>query len=353
MMKSPEQKNKPLTLVVCCQVVDEQHPILGFFVSWLSVFARDFARIDVICLEKGEYSLPENVYVHSLKKEEGASKLRQLIVFYRVFYQTVRGQKPTFVFYHMGAIYNLLGAPFFLLRGRTKFYWWKTHGTVTLMSRLALLFVDRVYTAAEASFPIVSSKRHVIGHAIDTNRFSLSEKERPVDLLFVGRFSRIKRVEQVVEVAALLAQKNQVCRVVLLGSQPDQQYATEVRALIAEKKLTSVIEIRPPVAQSELPTLYQSAKICMNPSEHDGLDKVLLEAMACGALPLTGNESFRSMLSPYNLFFNKGDIMAFAKRSEELLLASANERADLTTALRGVVVDKHDINSLTHRLFNV
>jgi hypothetical protein len=108
-----------------------------------------------------------------------------------------------YVFFHMGAIYNILAFPFFLIRKsfNTKFYWWKAHGHINWVGRLALRCVDRVYTSTESGFPIATKKRVVVGQAIDTTLFTLDkvflmmERMRKMKSSFVGRITPIKRIE--------------------------------------------------------------------------------------------------------------------------------------------------------------
>ena len=64
-------------IVIITQDVDEQSDVLGFFVAWIRAFAQRVERVDVITLAKGTYALPANVFVHSLGKEWGSSKIIQ------------------------------------------------------------------------------------------------------------------------------------------------------------------------------------------------------------------------------------------------------------------------------------
>lgn len=213
-----------MKLLITTQKVDKNDPILGFFHRWIEEFAKHFERIDVICLQEGEHTLPPHVYVHSLGKEMGENRLKYLLRFYHFFWQLYIRQGVDFVFFHMGAIYNILAAPFFFIRKfkKTKFFWWKTHGHIDTMGRLALAFVDRVYTATSESFPIRSKKRNVIGHAIDTDLFKPGvDGNKDIEVLFVGRISRRKRVEQVFQVVQELKKNRRKVSARIVGAQID------------------------------------------------------------------------------------------------------------------------------------
>lgn len=340
-----------MKLLITTQVVDKKHPILGFFHRWVEEFAKYFERIDIICLQEGEHTLPNNVFVHSLGKEKGVSKVSYVVNFYKYFWRGLK-QKPDFVFFHMGAIYNILAAPFYIFYPqRPKFYWWKTHGLLAFKDKLALRFVDRVFTAVAESFPIDTKKRQIVGHAIDTNLFTISDKERLVDILFVGRFSRIKRIEQVVEVVQQLVSEGEKISATIIGPVTDDVYYREIVDLIKEKNLQSIIRIKGPGPQQELLAEYQQAKVCMNPSEHEGLDKVVLEAMSAGAIPVTGNTACRELLAPFGLFSKKGDIATFAQVIKSVLDMPDIERGKLRQQLRGQITLHHSIDTITDRIF--
>ena len=59
-----------MKLLIITQKVDINDPVLGFFHRWLEEFAKHYEFVTVICLEKGEHRLPENVKVLSLGKEK-------------------------------------------------------------------------------------------------------------------------------------------------------------------------------------------------------------------------------------------------------------------------------------------
>ena len=63
------------TLIIT-QIIDKDDPILGFFHRWVEEFAKHIDHIDVICLKKGEHTLPSNVSVYSLGKEGGESRIK-------------------------------------------------------------------------------------------------------------------------------------------------------------------------------------------------------------------------------------------------------------------------------------
>src|SRR3989344_5711431 len=98
-----------MNLLIITQKVDEQDDLLGFFVDWIREFSAKFDKVFVITLAKGSYDLPGNVFVYSLGKERGNSKMSRLIVFYKLLLSLV--PKSSGVFVHMSPIFVIASWP--------------------------------------------------------------------------------------------------------------------------------------------------------------------------------------------------------------------------------------------------
>jgi len=345
-----------MKLLICTQTVDKNDPILGFFVGWILEFAKHFSEVHIICLKKGSYELPPHVFIYSLGKEEGESRLKYLYRFYNYFGHIFFKVKVDYVFFHMTEINVLLAAPFYLVRKfyKTKFYWWKTHGHINRKAKVALNFVDKVYTAVEASFSIKTKKRNVIGHAIDTSLFKFTNKTRnPYSILFVGRLMPSKRVEQVITIVSELSKFGFPIELKIIGTAPDKDYLDMLKSMVIKNNLESSVTFVGSLNHNQLPNEYQSSNIFINPSDNDGLDKVVLEAMLCGALPLTANLSFEDLLKPFNLYMKKGDISGYVDRIKELISLNAEVRMKMAQTLHNEVANNHSLTTLTTRVFNI
>lgn len=91
--------------------------------------------------------------------------------------------------------------------------------------------------------------------------------------------------------------------------------------------LEGVVELLPVVKRTEMAELFRSAKVAVSPTTHDGTPNTLLEAMACGCLPVAGDlESVREWITPgvNGLLVDSGDPRNLA---EAILLGL--EREDL------------------------
>src|SRR3989344_232174 len=118
-----------MRLLIVTQKVDKKDPILGFFHRWIEEFAKNFEKVTVVCLEKGEYNLPTNVKVLSLGKEERRSKAEYISRFYRYIWQERKNYDAVFV--HMNQEYVLLGWKFWKLWGK-KIFLWRNHARGSL-----------------------------------------------------------------------------------------------------------------------------------------------------------------------------------------------------------------------------
>jgi len=347
-----------MKLLITTQVIDKNDPILGFFHRWVEEFAVHFEHIYVICLKEGEHTLPSNVTVYSLGKEDGESRLKYTWRFYTYFTNIFFQEKVDFVFFHMGAIYNIMAAPYFFFRKiyGTKFYWWKTHGLLNTLGKVAFRFVDKVFTAGEKSFPISSKKINVVGHAIDTSQFSFVTNkgisEGVIKVISVGRVVPIKKIECAFEAVKNVRDVHVPISLSVYGPISDAQYKKRLDHIIYKYNLDGIVSFAGPVEHGELPLIYAQYDVLIHPAYEAGFDKVVLEAMAVGVIPVTSIQSFKSILEPYGLYIPPNDSIGYTNIISKIAHMSKIEREKLSSALRNIVVEGHSITTLSQRIFN-
>ncbi|MFA6414371.1 MAG: glycosyltransferase family 4 protein [Candidatus Paceibacterota bacterium] len=336
-----------MKLLIITQAVDQEDPVLGFFVRWIEEFAKQIEQVEVICLKSGKHNLPENVHVHSLGKERRTTESATIYdsVFGRVRYAwrffllawRLRRSYDT-VFVHMNPEYVVLGGPLWRLLGK-RIALWYTHKSVNLKLRLAELVANDMFTASPEGFLLRSRKLHVVGHGIDaaTFRTAIGLFRMPLRIVSVGRITPIKNLDILVEVVALLKERGILATATLIGepAKPsDEAYRESLRDLAKRRGISDSIIFAGSVPYAQMPEKYRDFDLSVNLSPTGGMDKAVLESMAAGLLVFVSNRAFAGLFGPHarELMFDEKDaaacadkIAAFTHRGEDV----AHVRADL------------------------
>ncbi|MCX6787562.1 MAG: glycosyltransferase [Candidatus Kaiserbacteria bacterium] len=275
-----------MRLLIVTQVVDTEDPILGFFVRWVEEFAKHVERIEVICLKEGKHILPANVRVHSLGKERGATSRAAYAWRFLKLIWKLRQQYDT-VFVHMNPEYIVLGGLFWRLWGKHCALWY-THKSVNIKLRLATLLTHTIFTASKESFRLRTKKLHIMGHGIDVDFFSPDENTlRGTAVLSAGRLSQTKRHD-----LAIRAAEHFPNDVRIVGDGPERE---NLGMLADQLSLSSRVHFIGPQTQEGLREEYRRAGVFVHTSETGSLDKVVLEALACGLSVVTTSVALREL----------------------------------------------------------
>lgn len=292
-----------MKLLIITQKVNKDDPILGFFHHWLIGFAKKFDSIHVICLEMGQYELPNNVKVHSLGKEKKESRLLYLYNFYKYIWQFRNEYDAVFV--HMNPEYVDLGWPIWLAL-KKRIYLWYTHRQKNLKLKIASLFVEKIFTASKDSFGIESNKVRIVGHGINTEMFSCPIKNndtKTVEILHVGRITEIKNCDIIVESLNILKKEIGLdARITFVGGpilNSDRKYMKKILEKISTYGLDDYVRFAGLVPNSETVEYYCRADVTVNLTPTGGLDKTVLESLSCGTPVICSNESYREIFGRY------------------------------------------------------
>ena len=259
-----------MKLLIITQVVDNKDDNLGFFHRWIAEFAASCEEVSVICLRKGAYELPNNVHIYSLGKEEVASRITRVWRFYRYIFTLRKSYDAVFV--HMNPEYIVLGGWWWRLWHK-KVMLWYTHKSVDLKLRVAEKFANIICTASKESFRLPSKKVHILGHGIDTEFFTPDAAVvRGEYALSVGRLMKSKRHDLAIELAKADGRELHIA-----GAGPERAALEELAAKIGARVI-----FLGPLTQVALRDEYRRAAYVIHTSETGSLDKVVLEALACG-----------------------------------------------------------------------
>src|SRR3989338_7398618 len=284
-----------MRLLILTQKVAKNDPVLGFFHRWIKEFAKNFEKVTVICLEKGGYSLPANVSVLSLGKEDTMiyhSVLRRLYYICR-FYKYIWQEKDNYdaVFVHMNQEYVWLGWKFWKLLGK-KIYLWRNHAKGNILTDLAVLLSHKVFCTSPSSYTAKFKKTVLMPAGIDTDFFRPDPRADRVSgsILCLGRLAPVKKVLEFVD---WLKDRDFKTATIAGGALPqDVQYEKDVRDRVAEYGLGNKVKFVGPVTQSEAKTLYQTHETYVNFTPAGSFDKTIIEAAACGAKLVVENPDF-------------------------------------------------------------
>jgi glycosyltransferase involved in cell wall biosynthesis len=271
---------KTMRLLITTQALDLDDPVLGFFHRWVEEFAKHCEQVTVICLRRGRHELPPNVRVFALGGKGRISRAYRLL---RGAYKFSGNYDA--VFAHMNPEYIVVaGWLWRLMRKRAAL--WYTHKSVDLKLRIAVLFAGVIFTASKESFRLRSGKVRVMGHGIDTDFFFPDPGiARGGHFLSVGRLMPTKRHDLAIRAAAEAGVPLRIA-----GDGPER---AALEALAG--KLGVAAAFLGGVSQQELRDEYRRAALLIHRSETGSLDKVVLEALACGCPISTSDPALKHM----------------------------------------------------------
>jgi glycosyltransferase involved in cell wall biosynthesis len=240
-----------MKLLICTQKLDPQDPVLGFFARWVEEFEK-YAEVEIITRA-------------DLGNGNRISRAAR-------FLKLLQGREYDAVFVHMNPEYLVVAGWLWKLQGK-KVALWYTHKSVDLKLRIAEKFADVVFTASKESFRLRSSKVKVMGHGIDVDFFSPDPNvSREAWALSVGRLSKSKRHDLAIRMA------KEDGRELRIAGEGHERFHLEAFA----HELGARVFFLGPLTQAQLREEYRKAAVLYHTSETGSLDKVVLEALACG-----------------------------------------------------------------------
>ncbi len=341
-----------MRLLIVTQSVDRNDPNLGAFYYWFEALARKTESLVILAGRVGDADFPPHVEVYSFGGARRGGRLGRVWKFWRLFFRHFA--RVDAVFFHQIPEFVIAASPLFIGRRKISALWY-AHGQVTPRLRFAERCVDYVFTSSLDGFRVPSKKVIVLGQAINTDLFQPSaDRHHPsangaVRLLTIGRISPVKHYETIINACAIL--KNTWDRSFTLSivggplRAGDREYLERLRALVAGKGLSAHIRFGGERPFSEIPDILRAHDLFLSVSRTGSLDKVVLEAMACGLTVLTSNDAYRTILPPPYFLEKVGP---------ELLAEQIQGVADEPhqhQKLRDIVVRGHALAQTIERLY--
>lgn len=336
---------------------DADDTALGFTTAWINAIAPQWDCVDVVTMHAGRLELAANVVVHSVGREHGHGRWRMLARFYRLTISLVLRRRPDVCFAHMTPLFASLSWPVRKLRGVPLLLWY-AHGSVTRELKIAELLADRCATSTPAGFRLPSAKLAVLGQGVDVARFRppvVPAAGYEHTVLCLGRLTASKHVDEAIRALALARRERPDLRLRIVGgpvTRTDEDHAREIAALVDELGLGDAVDLVGPVAYARIAEQYATGGVFLNLGSTGSLDKVILEAMASGSIPVSRNDAFVELAHEHGLqeLVIGPETAGIAKALVRVAALAPGERAALRARLRTIVEREHSLERLAGEL---
>ena len=318
-------------LVFLTQSVDPDHPVLAATIPKIRALAERVDEVVVLAQSGGSNGFPANVEVRTF----GAPSRMQRV--WRFERELARALPADAVVAHMIPAYVLLAAPLVRPRRTPLLLWythWKASSTLSAAARLAtaIVSVDR------RSFPLASAKVRPIGHGIDVNEFTCTDRPGRTGLraLVLGRYSPAKGIETILRAV----QEVDGAEVQLHGvalNDLERRHRGDLERL--------GIPLGDAVPRTQVPELFARSDVLVNNMEAGAPDKVVYEAAAACLPVLASNPVFDELFDGYPLLFERDSPESLAERLRWFARLDENERAEIGRTLRERVARQHSVGT--------
>jgi glycosyltransferase involved in cell wall biosynthesis len=345
-------------LLLITPKVDPTDNLFGHVNSWAAALAQRVERLYVVALWPGHPDLPANTRFATLGKADDhadagslASRAGWLVRLQRIVARLAARGEIDAVLAHMGPVFAVAAAPIARLAGIPTFLWY-AHGHVSPLLRVAHALVTGVGTSTPEGFQIQSPKVTITGQGIDLERFKPLDQAPAQDrLLSVGRFSPIKAYETVLGAAASPAlTAHSDLRVEFVGgvhSPSEGAYLDVLRAQAGAFGIADRVQFVDGLPYAQIVPTYQRATVFATASATGSMDKVVLEAAACGVPPIVCNPAFRELFGAAwgeLSFADRNDVAGLSDRLASWLGRSPAERRTAALTIREGIARSHSVD---------
>lgn len=349
-----------MKILIITQKYDLNDSNLGAFNIWWDKLAERFGGIYILALEKRSEAPNSNVRVLSMGKERGLGKIGRLYNFYKNLFKILT--ETDLIFIHMIPLYLILAwlpAKIF----RNKLVMWYAGVTMNNWVRLAVWLSDVSLTSHEGALRIKSSKRMIIGHGIDTEKFKCQmpniKNNGEITILSVGRITPSKGHDLAIKTVSDLIKSGYNLKLKIIGGVIQvyhKEYLEKLKQLAGFLNIKDKVEFTGDIDYGEMPKYYNEAQILVDAVPSGGFDKVILEAMASGVIPLTSNKHIRSVFPEYlrdTLFFEEGNRPDLIRKLKLIIDKRLWFNESIVSELRNIVVGDYNLDKFIDKISNI
>lgn len=237
---------------------------------------------------------------------------------------------------------------------------WYTGVSVHWQLKIAVKFCKKVFTAHEAAMRVNTPKRIITGHGIDVEKFKIQNSKIKINelitILSVGRITPSKGHDLIINAVSDLIKLGYDLKLKIIGGviqNYHQKYLESLKKLTSDLKINEAVEFSGSVSYDKMPEYFGKSEILINAVPFGGLDKVVLEAMSAGVVPLTSNSAFLSVFPEevsQDLVFKTNDTQDLKVKLKIILDKKFYKNDDFQQELRDVVVKQHNLDNLISRI---
>jgi glycosyltransferase involved in cell wall biosynthesis len=158
----------------------------------------------------------------------------------------------------------------------------------------------------------------IFNGAVDINRFCYRNEIKDIDIIYLGYFDDNKGPDRFINICRKILSENRIINVFMLGTGP---LFLVMSKYINEIGLSGVIKLMG--KKNDVESYLKRSKVLILPSRSEGLSTAMLEAMACGCVPVASDVGNNSEAAHHgiNSFLVKdyGDINEYSKCVLQLL----------------------------------
>lgn len=309
-----ESDNTPaLGLVVLVDELNSETAAYNAIQNFISIYEDDVESISLFGPEKTSITNSQ-VHLHRINRYDRSNPIQEIffhvLLQIRLMYSIVKNRnKIDIIFFHLGGtillgpvlISRIIGLkPIIIATGSIKKSYDEQHSSTLITEFVSLVIrVLELVTTQISSYMIFLSESmkeqfslidndstfvtnlNYINEDVFSNRSSTND--RKFDLVYVGRFEKIKGVQKFVESVSIIAKSNPDIQVGLVG---DGTLKPEVEQFVDNNDLVNNVELFGWVQRDQVSNILNNSKYIVLPSESEGVPKTLLEAMACGTVPI-------------------------------------------------------------------
>ncbi len=168
--------------------------------------------------------------------------------------------------------------------------------TLTRLSAMAYRQVVCCSASDLAQFIRIVPDGITIENGADIGKFADVASRRPERrIVTIGRFSVNKRLDHLLDAAAVLVKRHPAWHLDIVGAESDLN-AADLKREIAERSLQDAVTLAISPDNQAIRDIIARASLFASASEYEGFGLVALEAMSAGLLPvLNANDAYRSL----------------------------------------------------------